>query len=640
MRDNRQRFVFPEWLKWLLGSVTFLAAAILILSVVLGIRAGQRQLEIQSRQQIGIYMQRALDYRSEGNLEAALGEYRRVLVLDPGNAAAADGIEILLALASGALSEDAVATNQSAPNNGPDAAADVAAEAAADSPTVSANPQVDTAKLAIDAGRWEDAIALLTALQQAGDTSEEVSGLLYNAYLSLAIQQERQDKFEAALSTLDQALDVRPNATEAQGVRNTIAAYLDVLTLSGADWEKAVATLEKLYALDAGYRDVRERLQRAHMQYGDALIADQDWCNAVAQYDAAIAIQVTPGSISKRDKYQALCEGSDTVAPALVGSATVEPAGELSDAADEAQAELDLTLSTPTAQSDEAEVESPAVVAPPVVSGSPSGGRIMYSARDPGSGRSMVFAQAVGGSAAPSVLVEDASQPAMRNDGTRLAYHNLRNDSIGLGSIDPGSGLRLRFTQFGEDSLPSWSHDGSRLVFASNREGDRLWRIYTVWAEENGATQNFSFGEAPDWHPTADLIAFRGCDERGNGCGLWTMTGNGGNRRQLTSTPADTRPDWAPDGSFVVFTSDARHGNPEIYRVNANDGSVVRLTDSGASDVDPTVSPDGAWVAFLSNRDGAWKVWAAPATGGEAQLVASIAGDIGNWVEQNIQWIP
>ncbi|MEZ4709157.1 MAG: hypothetical protein R3A44_18260 [Caldilineaceae bacterium] len=636
-RETTERFVIPEWLRWVLGSVTFLAAAILILSIVLGIRAGQRQLELQSRQQIGISLQRALDYRSEGNLEAALEEYRRVLILDPNNTAAADGIEILLALASGQMSPEAVAVQEGASNPAPPPTA-----ANANGATNATNSQFDSAQLAFESGRWEDAIAFLEGMRQAGDVNEQVTALLYNAYLSLGIEQERQDKFEQALSTLDKALAVRPSAPEAQTARSTIAAYLDVLTLSGADWEKAVATLEKLYALDAGYRDVRERLQRAHMQYGDALVADQNWCAAVSQYNAAIAIQVTPGSISKRDKYQALCDGSDTVAPELgdaAAAATVDTANVSNDSTvNTPQTDINPAASTPTPQSAQA-IEEPAVSAP-VVSGSPSAGRILYSAREPGSGRSLVLAQPVGGGAAPSVLVDDASQPAMRNDGARLAFHDLRADNIGLGSIDPGSGLRLRFTQFAEDGLPSWSHDGSRLVFASNREGDRLWRIYTVWAEENGAIQNLSFGESPDWHPAADLIAFRGCDERGNGCGIWTMTGNGGNRQPLTSVPADTRPDWAPDGSFVAFASDARHGNPEIYRVNVSDGSVVRLTDSGASDVDPTVSPDGVWVAFLSNRDGAWKIWAVPATGGEAQVVASIAGDIGNWLEQNIQWIP
>ena len=31
----------------------------------------------------------------------------------------------------------------------------------------------------------------------------------------------------------------------------------------------------------------------------------------------------------------------------------------------------------------------------------------------------------------------------------------------------------------------------------------------------------------------------RCCDETGNGCGLWTMSGSGGNRRPLTTVPAD-----------------------------------------------------------------------------------------------------
>ncbi|MCB0085378.1 MAG: hypothetical protein KDE47_30770, partial [Caldilineaceae bacterium] len=192
-RETTERFVFPEWLRWVLGAVTFLAAAILILSIVLGIRAGQRQLELQSRQQIGISLQRALDYRSEGNLEAALEEYRRVLILDPNNTAAADGIEILLALASGQVSADTVAV-QNTPT-GATPAPTVVHDA-----TSATDPQFDKAQIAFESGRWDDAIALLEELRQTGDASENVTALLYNAYLSLGIEQERQDKFEQALS--------------------------------------------------------------------------------------------------------------------------------------------------------------------------------------------------------------------------------------------------------------------------------------------------------------------------------------------------------------------------------------------------------------------------------------------------------
>jgi hypothetical protein len=51
--NNHSNSRLPDWAFWLIGAATVLAAAILILSAVLGVRAGQRQLEIQTRQQVG-----------------------------------------------------------------------------------------------------------------------------------------------------------------------------------------------------------------------------------------------------------------------------------------------------------------------------------------------------------------------------------------------------------------------------------------------------------------------------------------------------------------------------------------------------------------------------------------------------------
>ena len=91
---------FPAWAWWIIGAITILAISILVFSVVLGIRAGQEQVEIQRRQQIGIALQRATDAQAEGNLQAALDEYQKILVLDPSNDLAQQGIKNLLALAS------------------------------------------------------------------------------------------------------------------------------------------------------------------------------------------------------------------------------------------------------------------------------------------------------------------------------------------------------------------------------------------------------------------------------------------------------------------------------------------------------------------------------------------------------------
>jgi Tol biopolymer transport system component len=117
------------------------------------------------------------------------------------------------------------------------------------------------------------------------------------------------------------------------------------------------------------------------------------------------------------------------------------------------------------------------------------------------------------------------------------------------------------------------------------------------------------------------------------------MRSSNGERTALTTVQADNRPAWAPNGSAVVFMSDGRDGNMEVYRADVATGQVTRLTDSAAIDGLPAVSPDSRWVAFVSNRDGGWKIWAVPLTGGAAQPLAPIAGDLGNWSEQGLQWV-
>ena len=91
--SSNQRQRIPSWAFWVIGAVTLLAIAVLVLAVVLGVRAGQQQVDLHRRQQVGIALQQAIDFRTEGNLEAALDAYQRVLALEPGNPTAVAGIE-------------------------------------------------------------------------------------------------------------------------------------------------------------------------------------------------------------------------------------------------------------------------------------------------------------------------------------------------------------------------------------------------------------------------------------------------------------------------------------------------------------------------------------------------------------------
>jgi len=122
-----------------------------------------------------------------------------------------------------------------------------------------------------------------------------------------------------------------------------------------------------------------------------------------------------------------------------------------------------------------------------------------------------------------------------------------------------------------------------------------------------------AFGQMPAWSPVASAdgagpVAYHGCNEHGDECGVWVMKAGGFSPARLTTDPSDTAPAWSPDGKRVAFIS-ARSGNWELYLIDAAGGKETRLTDNRAVDVAPTWSPNGKQLAFLSNREGGWAIY-------------------------------
>ena len=230
----------------------------------------------------------------------------------------------------------------------------------------------------------------------------------------------------------------------------------------------------------------------------------------------------------------------------------------------------------------------------------------------------------------------------------RLSFYSTRINAQGLFMTDLDEqrtprdrGDRYtRFAEDGEESPASWSPGGDRLAFASRREGDKQSRIYVTQANGDDDSRNIANGADPAWHPAFDRIAYSGVDFTGNRPGLWLVDSAGGNPQRLTTVQSDISPQWSPGGQYLVFTSLERDGNWEIYRLELSDLSIVRMTNDGAQDVLPVVSPDGQVVAFLSDRGGAWQIWAMPLEGGEAVVLAPIVGEIPTWQESSLQWVP
>jgi TolB protein len=247
------------------------------------------------------------------------------------------------------------------------------------------------------------------------------------------------------------------------------------------------------------------------------------------------------------------------------------------------------------------------------------------------------------------LLASNASQPDLSPGGDMLAYRSWDPQTRGVAFLTIGGGRNGVLTKFLEDGLPSWAPDSVTMAFASRREGDRIPRLYRVSqasGEEHSLRVN---GEYVSTFPDGRLV-FKGCTVEGM-CGMFITSAEGGTLNPISDNTSDTAPDPSPDGTRIAFMSFNREGanNWEIYVMSSGGGNATRLTNNGANDGLPTWSPDGNTLAFVSDRDGAWGIWAMNPDGSNQRKLFDMGGspdgrvgfDIANskgWLEERISW--
>jgi len=218
---------------------------------------------------------------------------------------------------------------------------------------------------------------------------------------------------------------------------------------------------------------------------------------------------------------------------------------------------------------------------------------------------------------------------AVRLGAGRKRGRVLQGISLGLTlAMIVGTQVALAATALpAQDGRPSWSPDGTRLAFQSDRSGN--WEIYVLQADGSGGsrlTNNADADMSPAWSPGGRHLAFQ--SDRGGGWSIYTMNADGTEVTRLaTALPDGEEPAWSPDGSRLALVSRS-DGNAEIYVVNADGSGLLRLTENAADDEHPSWSPDGTRLAFASERDGNWEIYTMNADGtGVARLTDHPAAD-------------
>jgi TolB protein len=188
--------------------------------------------------------------------------------------------------------------------------------------------------------------------------------------------------------------------------------------------------------------------------------------------------------------------------------------------------------------------------------------------------------------------------PVFTRDGRSIVYASGGETPADLVIAD-AQGLspatRLDKTKY-ENSSPSFSPDGKRIVFMSPRPAltPQLFTMNVDGTKIKQLTPSVkgtrSYRTGPDWSPTGEAVAY---EQQNGDFQVWMISVKTGKMTRLTKVAENEDPSWAPDGRHMAITS-TRGGSREIWVLDVQTGRFRQLTHSPGARL-------SAWSPSLRN---------------------------------------
>jgi Tol biopolymer transport system component len=229
-------------------------------------------------------------------------------------------------------------------------------------------------------------------------------------------------------------------------------------------------------------------------------------------------------------------------------------------------------------------------------------------------------------------------QPDWSPDGRFIAYASYRDDAVELRMLETATGRSWPLTSNGAVNVePRFSPDGKRIAFVSTVFGGRFHihaldvadgkpgTVTRLTEDHESGLPRYYYGPfdhylSPSWSPDGSELLFVSNRNRiwGSG-GFWRMKAEPGAPMRavhLEETTWRARPDWSRDGKRVVYASYLGGQWHQLWAMTSEGGDVFPLTYGEFDATSPRWSPDGTRIAYVSNETGNTSLWILELPGG------------------------